>query len=118
MGAGIGLMMGIGVLIGNVLGETLRLGTYGYLHDKKKWSSWKSGATVGLITGGLGLVTFGILGAVSGGMQNMMAASAAAPALTPNSTAGLGAYVMQPLMNQTGMGALVMQKVAGCAGCK
>jgi hypothetical protein len=40
------------VFLGSVAGGMLNYGTYGYLRDKG-WSTWKSGAAVGAISGGL-----------------------------------------------------------------
>jgi hypothetical protein len=38
------------VVLGSVAGGMLNYGTYGYLRDKG-WGTWKSGATVGAISG-------------------------------------------------------------------
>lgn len=40
------------VMLGSVAGGMLNYGTYGYLRDKG-WGTWKSGAAVGAISGGL-----------------------------------------------------------------
>jgi hypothetical protein len=40
------------IMLGSVAGGMLNYGTYGYLRDKG-WGTWKSGAAVGAISGGL-----------------------------------------------------------------
>lgn len=97
----------------SVLTGLLTYGTYGYLKDKKRMSSWKAGAITGAITGGvslLGLIVMGQMGAGS-------------PA------AGLGAVASRPLFPDVRLrqrypsmykqfGALVVNKLNGCGGCK
>jgi hypothetical protein len=49
------------ILLGSIAGGMLNYGTYGYLRDKG-WSTWKSGAAVGAISGSLAalaMLTFG-----------------------------------------------------------
>ena len=101
---------GLMLLGASVVSGLLTYGTYGYLTDKKKWSSWKAGAAIGAISGGLGLA------AVLAGAYP---------------TAGLGALpgsrrptqgYMRVLKSRNRsvprqFGALVMERVAGCGTC-
>jgi hypothetical protein len=52
----------LGTVVGGALAGTLSYGTYGYLREKKKYSSWKAGAATGAIGGGLSVLALLVAG--------------------------------------------------------
>ena len=75
------------VVAGGALAGMLGYGTYGYLKDTKRWSSWKAGAATGAIGGVMGLASLMLLGS---DLQQ------GAASLFP-STSSVGALMQMPL---------------------
>lgn len=71
------------VMLGSVAGGMLNYGTYGYLRDKG-WGTWKSGAAVGAISGGLAAL-----------------AMLALPAIMPTDTTGQSPFAGLPAFGAT-----------------
>jgi len=77
------------------LSGLMSYGTYGYLKDKKKWSSWKAGAATGLIGGALASIAMLVSG---------------------KKLATGNPLVKFPSTSQQ-LGVLVLNRLSGCPGC-
>ena len=104
--AGPAMILGASVLTG-----LLSYGTYGYLKDKKKWSSWKAGAATGGITGALSVLGLYLMGAAAGEPVAALGATGIHKTL-PN----VGLRKRFPSMYRQ-FGALVVNKLNGCSAC-
>ncbi|MHC4643881.1 MAG: hypothetical protein ACYTBJ_00165 [Planctomycetota bacterium] len=118
---GRGILSGL-VLVGvSALTSMLSFGTYGYLREKKKYSSWKAGATTGLITGGIGLATAFVVSRFAPTQVAPAAGIGQLPYMTP-------ASYMKPVGPNVrlrerypaaykGLGMLVAERLSGCSSC-
>lgn len=102
---------GFMLLGASVISGLLTYGTYGYLKDKKKMSSWGAGATVGAISGALGLV------AVLTGVMPTTAGLGAFPSSQRKTPGYMRALKSRNRSVPRQFGALVMDRVAGCGTC-
>jgi len=94
------------VIGASTISGLLGYGTYGYLKDKKKMSSWKAGAVTGAIGGLVGGLAV-LIGVTPGLGAVMVQPKKLQPASVATQTPDLGSQ----------FGAIVMNRLYGCSAC-
>ena len=115
-------LLGALMIVGaSTLGGLLGYGTYGYLKDKKRWSSWKAGAATGAI-GGVAAAVLTLVG-VGASEQTVGQLPSAGPRRDGSGMGlrrnfGRGGCVPPLGRGQIpSFGALVVNRLYGCSAC-